>query len=89
VKPFDLSFFTKQGFCIVDDVFTHHRCDDLIAASHEFPSYEDKSITPVMDPHRFQAWFFLVIRCSEIIKGLKNLFSASDIKFLGEIQYGE
>ena len=77
LKSFDRPFFQEQGFCIVDNVFTQKQCDELIAASHIFPSYQDGTLTPVMNPHRLHDAFFQAMRCVTIIEILEELFSGT------------
>ncbi len=75
MKSFDLLFFQKEGFCLVDDIFTQKQCDELLAASHVLPSYQDETFIPVMNPHRLHERFFQAMRCSVIIEILEELFS--------------
>ena len=77
LKTFDRSFFQEQGFCVVDNIFTHQQCDELIAASHVLPSYQDGTLTPVMNPHRLHDNFFQAMRCEKIIEILEELFSGT------------
>lgn len=77
LKSFDRAFFQEQGFCIVDNVFTHQKCDELIAASHIFPSYQDGTLTPVMNPHKQHDAFFQAMRCETIVEILEELFSGT------------
>lgn len=75
MQSFDRSYFNENGFCVVDDIFTPHQCDDLIAASHALPSYQDKTLTPVMNPHRIHERFFQAMRNSKIVEIFTDLFS--------------
>ncbi len=75
VKSFDLSFFQKQGFCIVNDVFTYAQCDELIAASQVFSSYQDQTLTPVMNPHELDARFYQAMCYPKILEIMEVLLS--------------
>ncbi|MBI3725646.1 phytanoyl-CoA dioxygenase family protein [bacterium] len=59
--------YRELGFHVEYDVWTKGECEELVAASHELPSYRGGSFVPVMHPHRIDARFMKALRKPELV----------------------
>lgn len=75
LKAFDRQFYELQGYDLVNEVFSPKQCEDMIVAAQIFPSFQNNSLTPVMNPHKLHPMFDQALRHPKILEIMQKLFS--------------
>lgn len=77
LKAFDDKFYQRQGYDLIQELFSPKQCEYMILAAQVFPSFQNGSFTPVMNPHKLHPMFEQALRQPKILKIMQVLFSGT------------
>lgn len=75
LNAFDRQYYEGQSYALVQEVFSPKQCEDMIVAAQIFSSFQNGSLTAVMNAHTLYLTFDQALRHPKILKFMQALFS--------------
>lgn len=71
--------FTRQGYSIVEGLFTALECQSIQALAERLPNYKSGTMMPVMNPHKDQPDLLKIMGDERILRVMRRLMTGNPI----------
>lgn len=70
----NIEFFQKNGYVIIEDIYTPEECDLIINSAHDILGQSNKDLTPLMNIHKGSNEVQNFMAKNELIEFIENFF---------------